>query len=92
MDVGCGFNEFKGKINNLYGIDLYNTKADERVDIMDYKPEQQHDVLICFGSINFGNVQKVFSELKKCVEITEPGGLLSPRVNPCIHMIPLKPK
>lgn len=92
LDVGCGYNEFKGKINNLYGIDLYNTKADERVDIMDYKPEQQHDVLICFGSINFGNVQKVFSELQKCVEITEPGGLLFFRVNPGIQHDPLEAK
>ena len=24
LDVGCGFNRFKGKINNLLGIDPYN--------------------------------------------------------------------
>ena len=24
LDVGCGFNRFKGKINNLMGIDPYN--------------------------------------------------------------------
>ena len=92
LDVGCGYNEFKGKINNLYGIDLYNPKADEQVGIMEYRPERLHDVLICFGSINFGNVQKVFSELQKCVEITEPGGLLFFRVNPGIQHDPVEAK
>ena len=28
VDIGCGFNEFKGKITNLIGIDPYNDKAD----------------------------------------------------------------
>lgn len=92
LDVGCGYNEFKGKINNLYGIDLYNPKADEQVGIMEYKPERLHDILICFGSINFGNVQKVFRELQKCVSITEPGGLLFFRVNPGIQHDPAEAK
>ena len=25
LDVGCGYNEFKGKIDNLLGIDPYNS-------------------------------------------------------------------
>ena len=28
IDIGCGYNEFKGKIDNLIGIDPYNKKAD----------------------------------------------------------------
>ena len=92
LDVGCGYNEFKGKINNLYGIDLYNSKADEQVGIMEYVPQGLHDVLICFGSINFGNIEKVFSELHKCVAITEPGGLLFFRVNPGIQHDPVEAK
>ena len=35
LDVGCGFNEFKGKIHNLIGIDPYNNKADIKVKIED---------------------------------------------------------
>jgi hypothetical protein len=27
LDVGCGYNEFKGKINNLTGLDPYNKKC-----------------------------------------------------------------
>ena len=88
LDVGCGYNEFKGKINNLTGIDPYNDKADIKCGVMDYQPEHLFDVLICFGSINFGNVEKVFSELQKCVEITEKGGLLFFRVNPGIQHDP----
>ena len=28
LDLGCGYNEFKGKINNLIGVDPYNERAD----------------------------------------------------------------
>jgi len=31
LDVGCGYNEFKGKIKNLTGIDPYNYHADWKV-------------------------------------------------------------
>ena len=37
LDVGCGFNRFKGKINNLMGIDPYNDYADIKVSLEDYK-------------------------------------------------------
>ena len=35
LDVGCGYNEFKGKIDNLIGIDPYNGKADLQVSTLD---------------------------------------------------------
>ena len=92
LDVGCGYNEFKGKINNLTGIDPYNDKADVKCGVMQYEPEHLFDVLICFGSINFGNVQKVFSELKQCVQLTKGGGLLFFRVNPGIQHDPAEAK
>jgi len=55
LDVGCGYNPFKGRINNLIGIDPYNNAADYEVDILDYrvKPES-HDIIIALGSINLG--------------------------------------
>ena len=31
LDVGCGFNRFKDKINNLKGIDPYNDAADVKI-------------------------------------------------------------
>ena len=35
LDLGCGYNEFKGKISNLVGVDPYNTKADVQSSILD---------------------------------------------------------
>jgi hypothetical protein len=40
LDVGCGYNEFKGRINNIIGIDPYNDKADLRVGTLDYITDQ----------------------------------------------------
>ena len=37
IDIGCGYNEFKGKIKNLIGIDPYNDRADIDVHTLDYK-------------------------------------------------------
>jgi predicted nucleic acid-binding Zn-ribbon protein len=34
LDVGCGYNEFKGKIRNLTGIDPYNDRADYKISII----------------------------------------------------------
>ena len=51
LDVGCGYNEFKGKINNLIGIDPYNNKADLEVGTLQYRTDQKFDVILClFGS------------------------------------------
>ena len=45
LDVGCGYNEFKGKIHNLIGIDPYNNKADYEVGTLDYKTDQKFDII-----------------------------------------------
>ena len=89
LDLGCGYNEFKGKINNLIGVDPYNERADVNSSILEYKSTQQYDVTICLGSINFGTVDKIYAELKNAVNLTKPNGLLYFRVNPGEqHMAP----
>lgn len=89
LDLGCGYNEFKGKINNLIGVDPYNERADVNSSILEYKLTQQYDVTICLGSINFGTVDKIYAELKNAVNLTKPNGLLYFRVNPGEqHMAP----
>ena len=55
VDIGCGYNEFKSKINNLVGIDPYNDKADIMVHTLDYKQDVEYDVAISVGSINCGS-------------------------------------
>ena len=82
LDLGCGYNEFKGKINNLIGVDPYNNKADIQSSILDYKSQEQFDVVISLGSINFGTVDKIYAELENAVNLTKPNGLLYFRVNP----------
>lgn len=82
LDLGCGYNEFKGKIDNLVGIDPYNHKADVQTGILDYNAQTNFDVIICLGSINFGTVDKIYTELEHAVSLTKAGGLLYFRANP----------
>ena len=82
IDLGCGYNEFKGKIDNLIGVDPYNKKADITSSILGYKTSEKFDVAICLGSINFGSSDKIIAELASAVNLVTDGGLLYFRVNP----------
>lgn len=82
IDIGCGYNEFKGKIDNLTGIDPYNNRADIETSVIDYKTDTKYDVAICLGSINFGSTDKIIEELTAVVNLTSPSGLIYFRVNP----------
>ena len=85
IDIGCGYNEFKGKIDNLIGIDPYNDRADIIVHTLDYKPDVEYDVAICLGSVNFGSSDKILGELENVVDMVKSGGFLYFRVNPGIQ-------
>lgn len=85
LDVGCGYNEFKGKIHNLTGIDPYNDRADHKISIMDFQPNQRFDVILCLGSINFGSQDKITAEIAKTVLLLEDGGTIFFRVNPGVN-------
>ena len=87
IDIGCGYNEFKGKIKNLIGIDPYNDRADIDVHTLDYKPDIKFDVAICLGSINFGSSDKILAELENVVSMVKSGGMLYFRVNPVFNTI-----
>jgi len=82
LDIGCGYNEFKSKIQNLTGVDPYNKCADISTSILNYVTDKKYDAIIAFGSINFGSTDKVFSELEKAVSLTAKNGKLFFRVNP----------
>jgi len=82
LDVGCGYNEFKGKIKNLIGIDPYNDKADFKVSTLQFKTYQKFDVIMCLGSINFGIKEKIIAEVGRCVNLLADGGTMFFRVNP----------
>jgi hypothetical protein len=82
LDVGCGYHPFKGRINNLLGIDPYNNCSDYMVDILDYVGS--HDVIIALGSINFNDRDEIESRFKRCVDILDVGGKFYLRANPGI--------
>jgi len=82
LDVGCGYNEFKGKIKNIIGIDSYNDAADIKINVMDYRTNQKFDVILCLGSVNFGNQDKITAEVGRCVNLLAKGGTMFFRVNP----------
>lgn len=85
LDVGCGYNPFKGRIPNLVGIDPYNNCADYMVDILDYRaPAGSHDHIIALGSINFNGRDLIEKQFAQCVELLAPGGKFYLRVNPGI--------
>lgn len=85
LDVGCGYHPFKGRIQNLVGIDPYNNCADYEVDILDYKVKpESHDVIIALGSINFNSRADIESRFAHCVSLLKTGGKFFLRANPGI--------
>ena len=85
LDVGCGYHPFKGRIQNLVGIDPYNNCADYEVDILDYKVKpESHDVIIALGSINFNSRDDIEQRFGHCVNLLKSGGKFYLRANPGI--------
>ena len=85
LDVGCGYHPFKGRIQNIIGIDPYNNCADYEVDILEYKVKpESHDVIIALGSINFNSRDEIESRFSHCVDLLKTGGKFFLRANPGI--------
>ena len=85
LDVGCGYHPFKGRIQNIVGIDPYNDAADYEVDILDYRVKPaSHDVIIALGSINFNSQDEIEARFSHCVGLLKPGGKFFLRANPGI--------
>ena len=85
LDVGCGYHPFKGRIQNIIGIDPYNNCADYEVDILEYKVKpESHDVIIALGSINFNSRDEIEARFSHCVDLLKTGGRFFLRANPGI--------
>jgi hypothetical protein len=85
LDVGCGFNYFKGKIKNLTAIDIANKNADIVIDVLEYTPGEQYDIIFCLGSINFGKEDIVYQQCEHVVSLLKPTGVIYWRCNPGLH-------
>jgi len=84
LDVGCGYHPFKGRIQNIVGIDPYNNCADYEVDILEYRVKHQYDVIIALGSINFNSRDEIEQRFAHCVSLLKQGGKFYLRANPGI--------
>ena len=86
LDVGCGNNEWKQHFGaKLTGIDPYNKNADQSYDIMNYDYNMgKWDVVMCLGSINFGDEKTIENQVFRAVKLCKPGGKLFFRCNPGI--------
>jgi len=85
LDVGCGYHPFKGRIQNLVGIDPYNNCADYEVDILEYKVKPNtHDVILALGSINFNSRDEIEERFAHCVNLLRVSGKFYLRANPGI--------
>ena len=84
LDIGCGYNLFKEHYGNkLYGIDPANDLADERVSIEEFNSVgNQWDVVLCLGSLNFGDETIVKPQVEKTVSLCKKGGTIYWRQNP----------
>jgi len=82
LDIGCGYHEFKDKIDNIVGIDPYNNAADLCVKLLDHHPKEKYDATLALGSINFGSTDKIYAELEHAVGLCNPGAVMFFRANP----------
>ena len=88
LDVGCGYNYFKDRINTAFfeGIDPFNDDADLKTGLWEYQNSnpEQFDVVLALGSINYGPYDKILQEFEMIDRLTKQGGHQFWRVNPGI--------
>lgn len=83
LDIGCGYNLFKPYFgDNLYGIDPYNSAADEQINWQSYKPHKNFDVFFVLGSINFKDETYVEFQIAKLSDVAKKGCRVYWRQNP----------
>ncbi|MEU5878806.1 class I SAM-dependent methyltransferase [Spirillospora sp. NPDC047279] len=89
VDVGCGYNLFKGEIDNLIGIDLVNPAADLVCDLEE-APIRPHsiDVVLALASVNYGDQALVERQLRCLASWLTPEGHLFMRANPGMATAP----
>ena len=84
LDVGCGYNPFKPLLGDrLYSFDPAIAYGNELCSLEDFNSAgNQWDVVLCMGSINFGDEDHIASQIEKVVSLTKKGGRIYWRQNP----------
>ena len=76
LDLGCGDNQYKEHIINLIGIDITNERADIITDISSLPYEDNSvDACLCYGSINFGDDNLIYTQLTEMNRVLKNGGI-----------------
>ena len=74
LDIGCGRNLFKSFRPNLLGIDPVHDAADIKIAFQDFNTTEKFDVILCLGSLHFGELEDIMFLTKKLTEMIKPGG------------------
>jgi len=82
LDIGCGYNLLKRYFPNLYGIDPYNSYADEEVSWLDYVQHKDFEHYLILGSINHGHLSDIIPQIEKLADMTKSGDTVYWRQNP----------
>jgi 2-polyprenyl-3-methyl-5-hydroxy-6-metoxy-1,4-benzoquinol methylase len=84
LDVGCGYNLFKEHLGSrLYAFDPALDYGDELTDVENFNPKgKQWDVVLCLGSINFGDISIIRPQVEKVISLVKPRGRIIWRQNP----------
>mgnify|MGYP003328935315 FL=1 len=84
LHVGCGNNDLKELVGeNVFGIDPYNPNADAKTNIEGMQKKiGEWDIVLCLGSINFGDENTIRAQIRKVVQMVKPGGKIYWRCNP----------
>jgi hypothetical protein len=70
IDIGCGANNFYGKITHLTAIDIVEipeiaVRPYIVSSLQDFETDQKFDVALCLGSIQFGDQESIDADIKK---------------------------
>jgi 2-polyprenyl-3-methyl-5-hydroxy-6-metoxy-1,4-benzoquinol methylase len=84
LDIGCGYNPFKEHLGDrLYAFDPALSYGNELTDVENFDSKgKQWDVVLCLGSINFGNISVIRPQVEKVVSLVKSGGKIVWRQNP----------
>lgn len=74
LDVGCGHNLFKEHLPNLIGIDPVTEQADHQVTLLNYTTSEKFDVILCLGSVHFGELEDIKESIAHMSSMMNAGG------------------
>lgn len=82
IDCGCNNNLFKGHIQNLVGFEIRDIEGPDYIgsyEDMEFK-ENSADIVMCLGSISYGDYDTIEKHLSHVVRWTKPNGFIVMRV------------